>query len=244
MTTKKVKDNFTEREVERIESIIGGYLASEAGINKIETRVDDYLASEAGINKIETRIKKYFSIYLRILKAFFIGLGIIFIVIISSGLITKQNLFVLLHDKMFGTKEHLIEKIKEAITKGAAISYHRSLILEGPRKRNEKMLFFAESGQEIMIYLDVEHSGDMENRRLLNVWVNEDELYYQKEDIKGGFKFITNKVFPKDGKVPSGQQNIHTLEFNLSDYQSQDLEDKVIIDCVIIVSGKKLDENE
>lgn len=247
MTTEEVNDNFTEREVERIEKIISEYLSSEEGINKIETRVDGYLSKQAGINKVEARIKKYFSTYLRILKAFLLGLGIVFVAIILSGLITKQNLFVLLHDSMFGTEkpgEPLIEKIKESITKEAAISYHRSFILKDPNQPNERMLFFAEKGQEVKIYLVVDHYGAKEERRLLNVWLNGKTLYEETEDIKGGFKNITKEVFHEDRKVTSGQESIHELEFNLSDAQSPNLDDKVFIDCVIIVLGKELDENK
>jgi hypothetical protein len=236
MTTNDVKDNFTEREVERIEGIIGGYLSSEDGINKIDTR-----------------IKNHFSTYLRVLKAFLLGLGIFFSVIILSGLITKQNLFVLLHDAMFGTEKPekpLIEKIKESITENAAISYHRSFMLNSPKPRGEKMLFVAEPGQKIMIYLDVEHTGAMGNRHSLNVWLDDEELYYKKTNIKGGFKDITKYVFHEGSKAPSGQKDLHKLEFNLSDFSDEDedldierIKDTVIIDCVIIVTGKNLDEN-
>jgi len=268
MKIKEVKNNFTEGEVKKIENIIDGYLSSEDGINKIETRIDDYISSEAGINKIgtriddyisseaginkiETRIKEYFSAYLRILKAFLLGLGIIFSVIILSGLITKQNLFVLLHDAMFGTKETekpIIKKIKEAIINGAAISYQRSFILEDITQV-EKMLFYAEPGQEVKIFLDIEHHGAKEERHLLMVELDEKSLYDNEKVIKKGFHTITDKIFPKDVKVASEGDKIHTLKFYLKDFSEtgikiEDIKDKVSIDCIILVYGKRLDENE
>ncbi|MCK5057171.1 MAG: hypothetical protein KAT34_10985 [Candidatus Aminicenantes bacterium] len=212
--------------------------------NEVKKTIEEYLSSEDGIKRIDSRIHQFISIYKKIGIAFLVGLGLFIILAITSGLTSKQNIIVWLHDKIFGIEELIIEKISEATTKEPAISYHRSFILDDPNQRIEKMLFLARPGQKIEIYLEVSHYGTSLEKHRINVWLDERILYENKVDIKGGFKEISDFVFSPKNTPPLREESIHSIEFNLVDNQSPSLDDKIFIDCVVVVYGKRFDENK
>lgn len=191
--------------------------------------------SEDNIKKIvDERILSY----VRIVKYFLYGLTGFLILGFGSGLILPKNLLRIIHEGMFGEEKVLINKIGKGIQSEVGISYHRSFLLYSPDQREERMLFFAEEGQTVKVYLETSHYGGGLERRRLIVELNDQIIWDRVEDFEGGFKDITTRVFSEDRPVSYREENVHALEFSLDDTQPIDLSDKVFVDCVIIVFGK------
>lgn len=193
----------------------------------IEAIVDKKLADH------DKRLKEKF-------KYFIYGLVSLIFLIIITGLITKRNLIILVHDTIFNYPNKTNSTIQKILSSEVAISYHRSFWLENPDQPNEKMLFYASPSQRVQVYIESSHYGTSIERRKVIAWLNETELGNPKADFKGGFKDITKKLFNEESSFSIRGENIHLLEFGLDQTQPIDLNDKVYIDCVIIVFGIEL----
>lgn len=186
---------------------------------------------------VEDRI----SSYLKLVKYFLYGLTGFFIIGFASGLILPKNLLRVIHDGLFGNEKIVINKIETSLKSEVGISYHRSFILKSPDQREEKMLFFAEENQRVKVYLETSRLGGSREKYKLIVTIDDKILWEKVEDIKGGFKDITSRIFSKDRPITPREENVHALEFSLDDTQPKDLDDNVFVDCVILVYGKLSD---
>lgn len=191
---------------------------------------------------VDQRIEEYLSTYRKVLKAFLGGLVLFFVIVISGGLISKKNLITLIHDSVFRPDDKIITEIGKTHGSEVAVSYHRSFVLRNI-DQNEKMLFYATPGQTVKIYLEVDHYGGGEPRKV-KILLNSKDLWNKPiEQFRGGFQDITSRVSSKDNFPLNRQEHVHALEFNLDDTQPKKLKDTVVIDCVIIVFGKVLFED-
>lgn len=191
---------------------------------------------------VDQRIEEYLSTYRKVLKAFLAGLVLFFVIVISGGLISKKNLITLIHDSVFRPDDKIITEIGKTHGSEVAVSYHRSFVLRNI-DQNEKMLFYATPGQTVKIYLEVDHYGGGEPRKV-KILLNSKDLWNKPiEQFRGGFEDITSRVSSKDNFLINRQEHVHALEFNLDDTQPKKLKDTVVIDCVIIVFGKVLFED-
>jgi len=194
--------------------------------------------TEKDVKKIvEDRI----SSYLKLVKYFLYGLTGFFIIGFASGLILPKNLLRVIHDGLFGNEKIVINKIETSLQSEVGVSYHRSFTLHSPDQRQERMLFFAEDDQRVKVYLETSHYGKSLEKRRLIVQIDKQILWDKVEDIKGGFKDITPKIFSENKPTTDREENVHALEFSLDDTQLIDLEDMVFVDCVILVFGKLSD---
>jgi hypothetical protein len=196
--------------------------------NKIRINEDD-------IKKI---VDEKISSYIKPIKYFLYGLVAFFIIGFGSELILPKNLIRIIHDGIFGEEKFLINKIDKGLQSEVGISYHRSFMLYSQNQRSERMLFFAEKGQKVKVYVETSHYGTSLEKRKLIVELDHQILWDGVEDFKGGFNDITDNVFNQKNTIPYKEENVYSLEFSLDDSQPQNLNDKVFVDCVIIVFGK------
>lgn len=190
---------------------------------------------------IEKIVEKHMSSYINIIKYFLYGFAGFLIIGFGSGLILPKNILREIHDGLFGSEKIIINKIGKSIRSEVGVSYHRSFLLKSPDQREEIMLFFAQEGQKVKVYLETSHYGKSKEKRRIIVALDNQILWDKIEDFKGGFKDITSRVFAKEKPMTYREESVHALEFFLDVTQPTDLIDTVFLDCVIIVYGKLSD---
>jgi len=133
-------------------------------------------------------------------------------------------------------------EIRKLINSEVGISYHKSFILKSINDRKKTMLFFAQKGHSVKYYLEISHYGSSDEKYNLIVELNNETILKTSSEFRGGFRDITSKVLSEKAKFINRDENVHALEFSLDDSQSENIDDKIIVDCVIVVLGKISDE--
>lgn len=151
-------------------------------------------------------------------------------------------LFVILLMAILAQNFNLIKKFfltENSENQVPALSYQATIELrwQDPRSQSKGVIFYAEPGQKVRLYVNLTHRFDgLGGLRKVLLYIDGKLITKPLTQVLGGFTLISDYLNhePTVGR----EQNIHSLRFDLDDTQSADLTDEVTISYIIHVYGK------
>ena len=187
--------------------------------------------------KVGEAFKKRLSELQGKVRWFLYGLGLLVIVLIANGLMSRHSLIALIHDQVFGFEETLDEAMREHV----AVSYnnHFWLGVKEGFDQIQSISFYASKAQTVEAMVHILHSG---TGRLLKInirlddttepiWDGTNDLAYARLSLS---ESIRNTLHQMDRP-----QNVHELRFEIEDVGER-TNDRVFVRSLINVYGREI----
>ncbi len=162
-------------------------------------------------SQVEEIVNAKIGEYKRIIRAFLLGFGILFVVLITNRLISQHSLLVYLHDEMFGSERYL----GSAINKSVALSYSNEFALDS-NTPYEYLSFYANDPQTVIALIEVKHHGaSSPNEVLVRLDQIPDPVWRGSQDLDFNKLDLTDQV-RKPAVMSSPADHVHNLTFQIS----------------------------
>ncbi len=189
--------------------------------------------------EVDRRLEKYRNWA----RGFVVGLGLLIILLIGQGLISKESFLRWAHDQVFGFDSRL----RQALSKNVAVSYSGYFVLghEEGLESSRIIGFYADESQEVDLYLDLTRDGTGPSK----------EVYIKLDDIREPIYTTTKEAVLKESlnkyleisrkadvslDVPVRQfgrpSNVHFLEIGAQDTLGESTE-RIVVQILVNVNG-------
>jgi hypothetical protein len=163
---------------------------------------------------VEAILEEKIKGYRRIVYAFLLGLGGLFLFLVANQLLSKRSLLVFLHDQLFGSDRYLGEVIDSSV----ALSYSEQFSL-APAEGVRYISFYASDTQKVILLTDVKHYGPgARSKVIIRLDHLEKPIFDEASDLNFEKVDLTESVRSR-AQFASGAEHVHTLTFQLDPEQ-------------------------
>jgi hypothetical protein len=182
---------------------------------------------------VDAAVKKKVAEYKRVSLAFLAGVGVLFTVLIGSGLVSERSLILRLHDEIFGFESNL----DRALSSNVAVSYSNEYWIgtHEDLARYQSVRFYADTTQRVQALIDIVHSGTG-RKQIVAITVDTKRIWYDSADTTKVFDLTHDLLFERD--ISDRRDPVHQLTFAIVEGQGE-TGDRVLVRSLINVLGRE-----